>query len=97
MGLDMYTVFTDAGFPTPQMGCEAVIGAGADWPGYDYAAGTARSLLPLILRFGIATAEEVAGDPLAERLRAEAVSQLAVVRGPDLVSAWVHKARLSRR
>lgn len=96
MGWDMYTVFLDAGFPTPQMGCEAMIGAGPDSLAYDYVAGTVRSLLPLILKFGIATAEEVAIDTLAERLRAEAVSKRAVVRGPDLVSAWARKASLVR-
>jgi SAM-dependent methyltransferase len=95
MGLEMYTVFLDAGFPTPQMGCETVIGAGADWAGYEYFAGTVRSLLPLILKFGIATEEEVAIDTLAERLRNEAVSQRAVVRGPDLVPAWARKASLA--
>jgi SAM-dependent methyltransferase len=97
IGLDMYTVFLNTGLATPQMGCEAVIGAGADWPGYEYWAETVRSLLPLILRFGIASAEEVAIDTLAERLRAEAVSQRAVVRGPDLVSAWAHKPSLASK
>jgi ubiquinone/menaquinone biosynthesis C-methylase UbiE len=95
MGLDMYTAFLDAGFPAPQMGCEGTMGAGPDWLWYDYAAETVRSLLPLIVKFGIATAEEVAIDTLAERLRAEALSQRAVVRGPDVVSAWARKAMLS--
>ena len=63
---------------------------------YEYVAGTVRSLLPLILKFGIATEEDVAIDTLAERLRGEAVSQRAVVRGPDLVSAWARKASLAR-
>ena len=71
------------------------MGAGPDWLWYDYAAETVRSLLPLILKFGIATAEEVTIDTLAERLRAEALSQRAVVRGPDVVSAWARKAKLS--
>jgi len=95
MGLDMYTAFLDAGLRAPQMGCEGTMGAGPDWLWYDYAAETVRSLLPLILKFGIATAEEVAIDTLAERLRAEALSQRAVVRGPDVVSAWARKAKLS--
>ncbi len=97
MGLDLYLLLLDAGFPTPQMGCEALIGAGADWLGYDTAAETVRSLLPLILKHGIAIAEEVAIETLAERLQTEAVSQRAVVRGPDMVSAWAHKPELPSR
>jgi SAM-dependent methyltransferase len=93
IGLDMYTAFLDAGLPAPQLGCETAIGAGADWPGYTIAAEAVRSLLPLILKFGIATAEEVAVETLEERLRAEAVSQRAVVLGTGLVTAWTRTAR----
>jgi ubiquinone/menaquinone biosynthesis C-methylase UbiE len=95
MGLDMYTVFLDAGFRAPQMGCEGTIGAGPDWLWYEWSAESLRAVLPLILKFGIATAEEVAIDTLAERLRAEAVSRRLVMRGPDLVSAWTRKASLA--
>src|SRR5829696_3495629 len=42
--------------------------------GYEFAAGTLRSLLPLIEKFGIVTAEEVEVDTLAERLREELVA-----------------------
>lgn len=88
MGLDLYTTFLDAGLPAPQLGCDGTIGAGPDRLWYEYGAETVRGLLPLIVKFGIATAEEIAIDTLAERLRAEAVSRRAVLRGPDLVSAW---------
>jgi ubiquinone/menaquinone biosynthesis C-methylase UbiE len=88
MGLDLYRVFLDAGLPAPQMSCEGVIGAGPDWPGYDYYAETLRSLLPRILKLGIATEKEVAIETLAERLRTEATSQRSVLRGHDLISAW---------
>ncbi len=53
----------------------------------------ARLLLPLILKSGIATAEEVAIETLAERLRAEWTTQRMVWRmGVDAVSAWTRKA-----
>lgn len=94
MGLDLYNAFLDAGLPPPHLGCETVIGTGADWPGYCHAAETVRSQLPLILKFGIATAEEVAVETLEERLRAEAVSQRAVMLGPGLVTAWTHTRKL---
>ena len=95
MGMEMYTAFLDAELPSPYMQCGAMIGAGADWFGYDYLAGLVRSMLPLILKFGIATEQEIAVETLAERLRAEVVSQRAVVRGMEFVSAWTYKARLS--
>jgi ubiquinone/menaquinone biosynthesis C-methylase UbiE len=95
MGLEMYTVFLDAGLPAPQMSGEATIVAGPDWVGYDWGAETVRSLLPLILKFGLATAEEVAIDTLAERLRDEAISQRLVLYGPNIISAWTHKPSLA--
>ena len=46
----------------------------------------------LILKSGIATAEEVAIDTLAEHLHAEWATQRMVLRiGPDVVSAWTRK------
>ncbi len=93
MGLDMYTAFLDAGLPAPQLGCETSIGAGEDWLGTTHMAEGVRSLLPLILKFGIATAEEVAIETLEERLRAEMVSQRAVVQGMGLVTAWTRIVR----
>jgi len=48
--------------------------------------------LPLILKFGIASAEEVGMDTLADRLREEVVSQGGVARLPALVSAWTRRA-----
>ncbi len=96
MGLDLYKVLLDAGLLAPQLLCEAVlIGAGPDWIGYEQYAQTVRSLLPLILKSGIATVDEIAIDTLAEQLRAEAVSQQSVLRGPELISAWTHKAPLA--
>ncbi|WP_165423633.1 class I SAM-dependent methyltransferase [Ktedonosporobacter rubrisoli] len=88
MGLELYTVFTDAGLPAPHLSGEATFLVGTDWTAYDWTAETTRSLLPLILKFGVATAEEVQIETLAERLRAEALSQRLVVRGPDLIAAW---------
>ncbi len=95
MGLDMYITFLDAELPPPHLEYGALIGAGANWSGYEYLAGIVRSMLPLLLDFGIATAEEVAVETLAERLRAEVLSQRAVVRGMEFVSAWAREAKLS--
>jgi ubiquinone/menaquinone biosynthesis C-methylase UbiE len=91
MGLDLYTVFLDAGLLAPHMRGEATIIAGPEWVGYDWGAETIRTVLPLILNFGLATAEEVGIDTLAERMRDEALRGRLVVRGPDIISAWTRK------
>jgi len=46
----------------------------------------------LLLRYGIATAEEVQIETLEERLRAEIVAANGVVKLPELVSAWARIA-----
>ena len=95
MGLKLYHLFPEAGMPTPCMCSEAfVIGSRESNQAemelaIAYIVNFVHLLLPLILKFGIATAEEVAIDTLAERLRAEWASQRMVWRmGVDVVSAW---------
>jgi hypothetical protein len=60
--------------------------------GYEWLAGSVRAILPLILQFGVATAEEIGIETLEDRLREEVVSQGGVARLPALVSAWTRKA-----
>jgi len=92
MGLKLYGLFLDAGLPPPEMRLERVMGGGPNWGGYDHLASLVRGLLPLIVQGGIATAEEVAIDTLAQRLREEVVSQRGVVMGLSLVSAWTRRS-----
>jgi SAM-dependent methyltransferase len=92
MGLKLYGLFLDAGLPPPEMRLERVMGGGPDWGGYDHLASLVRGLLPLIVQGGIATAEEVAIDTLAQRLREEVVSQRGVVMGLSLVSALTRRS-----
>jgi hypothetical protein len=77
------------------MSGEAMIMAGSDWIWYDWFAESVRSVLPLLLKFGLATEEEVDIATLASRLREEAISQRLVLRGLDLISAWTRKPELS--
>jgi len=91
MGLKLFGVFVDAGLPAPEMRLERVMGGGPNWGGYDHLASLVRGLLPLIVQSGIATAEEVEIDTLAQRLRDEVVSQRGVVMGLSLASAWTHR------
>lgn len=64
------------------------IGAGPEWGGYEVLAGVVRDILPLLQKFGIATAEDIGIETLAARLREEIGSTGGVVRLPALVSAW---------
>jgi SAM-dependent methyltransferase len=91
MGYELRRIYLETGLPEPRMQLDSPVGGGPDWEGYDNAASTFRSLLPLVLSSGIATAEEVAIETLAERMRAETVVSGGVVKWPDLVSAWTRK------
>ena len=88
MGFKLRGAFLDAGLPEPKMELNAPLGGGPRWGGYEFAAGTLRTLLPLVERFGIATAEEVDIETLAERLREEMVASGGVGKPPEMVSAW---------
>lgn len=91
MGMKLYSEFLKVGLPAPEIRYEAAIGGGPSWVGYEWFAGSLRSVLPLIIKFGIATAEEVEIESLEERLREELVNQGGVARLPALVSAWTRK------
>ncbi len=88
MGFGLRHAFLDAGLPAPEMRLESAVLGGHDSFAYEWMAETLRSVLPLVVRFGIATEEEVDIDTLAARLRAETVEVSGVVKGPDMVSAW---------
>jgi ubiquinone/menaquinone biosynthesis C-methylase UbiE len=87
-GMQLPALFQAAGLPAPRMRYEASIGADRDWPGFDLRADDVRTFLPLILRFGLATEDEIDIDTLADRLREETVGQGGAARLPVLVSAW---------
>ncbi len=91
MGMKLPSTFLEAGLPAPQMSCDSGVGAGPVWPGYEWIAEAVRSLLPLIVKFGLATEEEVGIETLADRIREQVVSQQGVARMPPLLSAWTRK------
>jgi ubiquinone/menaquinone biosynthesis C-methylase UbiE len=88
MGMKLFGTFRAAGLPDPQLRYEAPIGAGPEWTGYELLEGIVRELMPLILKFGIATAQEIRIETLAARLREEITGTGGVSRFPALVSAW---------
>lgn len=91
MGFKLRATFLGAGLPEPKTELNAPVGGGPRWGGYEFAAETVRTLMPLVERFGIATAEEVDIGTLAERLREEMVGSGGVGKPPEMVSAWAPK------
>ena len=74
MGIGLYRAFIDAGLPPPTMHLESPIGAAGTWAGYRYMATIFQSLLPLLEKYELATAEQVDIDTLAARLRQEVLA-----------------------
>ena len=92
MGFGLYRAFVEAGLPQPDMHCEYPVGGPDDWAGYQYAANSLRSLIPLLEQYGIATAAEVDVDTLAERIRREVVASKRPIRLVPHVTAWARLA-----
>jgi len=88
MGPKLYPTFVAAGLPGPSMLVDAVVGGGADSPVPEMLAEVIRTVLPVMIRLGIATETEVEIDTLAGRLWAEAVAGGGCIASPMLVGAW---------
>jgi ubiquinone/menaquinone biosynthesis C-methylase UbiE len=90
-GQRLAQIFQEAGLPAPQMILHARVEHGSDSPIYTLMAQTTRVMLPLMQRTGVATAEEVGVETLAERVREEAVALDATLVTPPLIGAWTLK------
>jgi len=88
MGSRLLGAFLDAGLPRPTMIAASRAESGPDSRIYRAIADFIRTLLPILERGGVATAEEVAIDTLADRLRQEAVAKERVTFSGRLVGAW---------
>lgn len=91
IGLKLHEIFRQAGLPRPEMRCDASIGTGPEWDGHEQLTLVTRTLLPFMQKVGLATAEEVDIDTLADRLRAEMEELGSMGHGPEVISAWTHK------
>lgn len=90
-GRHLRQVFCEAGLPAPQQILNARVEHGPDSAIYDGVTGITRTLLPVMERTRVATAEEVGVDTLADRLRAEAVALDATLISPVFIGAWARK------
>jgi ubiquinone/menaquinone biosynthesis C-methylase UbiE len=93
MGWRLYQVMEEAGLTTPRLRSEALIGGGNEWMEVfaPYVANTLRSMVPMILKYGIATEEEIDIDTFEQRYRAEILRQGSVVQWPSCVGAFARK------
>ncbi len=94
MGTRLYDVLVTAGVEPPQMFTNAIIGGGDEWVrrfAAAFGAGILRSILPVILEYGIATESELALDTFDERYVSEVVRQGSVVQWIPFVGAWGRK------
>jgi ubiquinone/menaquinone biosynthesis C-methylase UbiE len=88
MGAELYSTFVAAELPAPELHVEIPAGGGPDWIAYEMVTEVARTLLPVMEKFGITTARELEIDTLAERLRSQCVRDGTVVFAPAIVGAW---------
>jgi SAM-dependent methyltransferase len=88
MGLKLGRIFEEAGLPTPRMILGARVERGPEAMAYDQLTQITRTLLPVMKRTGIAGADEVGIETLADRMREEAVARNATVVSPSLIGAW---------
>jgi ubiquinone/menaquinone biosynthesis C-methylase UbiE len=91
LGSKLYPTFLAAGLPSPTLRLDGLIGGGPDAPLYEVVTDVTRSVLPVMIRLGIATAEAVDIDTLEDRLRQEVVRGGGVVTSPTLIGAWSRK------
>ena len=92
MGIELYKSFVDAGLPEPTLHFEAPMGGPEDWPGFEYLANSFRSLVPLIEAYGIATADELDINTLAERIQAEVSAAKRPIMLPPHITGYASLA-----
>jgi ubiquinone/menaquinone biosynthesis C-methylase UbiE len=80
--------FREANLPHPELFAEMPVGGGIDSPLYAWMAETICSLTPLLVKQGVASAEELSIDTLEERLRSEVVEMQSQVVSHPQVCAW---------
>ena len=89
MGIKLFAAFVAAGLPAPLMRLESVISGGANSADHvQFKTELARTLVPEMERLGVATADEVDIETLAERVLAEVIANSSVIVGRSEIGAW---------
>ena len=94
MGLKLYPAFIAAGLPAPSLEANVGIMGFEDpylEPLSNFFAQSLRSLMPAILKHGVATEEELGVDTYAERMVAAFRQAGGILISPPFVGAWARK------
>jgi 2-polyprenyl-3-methyl-5-hydroxy-6-metoxy-1,4-benzoquinol methylase len=91
MGLELVPTLQRAGLVEAEGVISGRVTSQSDLTATAFMAETVRTLVPLIERFGIATAAQVDIDTLADRLSEELVASGGVMVPSQLVGAWARK------
>ncbi|MFI5324422.1 MAG: class I SAM-dependent methyltransferase, partial [Thermodesulfobacteriota bacterium] len=93
MGFKLLPAYKKAGLPEPAMHLDAFIG-GANSPGIDWFVSTIKSLVPMMEKLGITTAQQIGIDTLKQQLIVEAINSGAtdgLGMSNTWISAWTKK------
>lgn len=86
-GSSLYTIFRECGLEPKLAGYTRIAGSG-ELAGIGFVVESLRSLMPLIVKLGVATSEEIGIDTLGQRLLAEAGGGGHCIFYPRVVGAW---------
>lgn len=84
-------LFLDCGLMTPRVFYEGVVDYGSESPLYASQADFVRSLMPHMLRFGVATADEIDIDSLETRLAQQVVENQSQIVWAGHFCGWAKK------
>jgi SAM-dependent methyltransferase len=87
MGPALFTLFGEAGLPSPQLLTGAAASGGPDTMAWGWG-NVVAAAVPLIERFGIATRQAVDPATLPQRLVAETIASHGCAIGPLMTGAW---------
>jgi ubiquinone/menaquinone biosynthesis C-methylase UbiE len=88
LGAHLPQLFRAAGLPDPQTIGRVMMQAAPAAECTRYTTATIRSLLPMIEKYGVASAEEIGIDTLAERMQQALLESNATMIMPTLMGAW---------
>jgi SAM-dependent methyltransferase len=91
LGLEMHSVFLDAGLPEPTMRMDAIVSGEENSPVFALLGEAVRTLVPTLEKLNIASAAQVQIETLTDRMRKEVVAKRGVAMSYGLVGAWANK------
>jgi SAM-dependent methyltransferase len=87
LGLELNSIFLEAGLPEPSLRMDAIAGGASKFP-YDVVADAIHSLSPAIQRLKVTSPTELETGVLEQQMRAEAAACKGVAFSPTLIGAW---------